>query len=279
MQRDARIVLEKWNADLAVVGLVKKPAEVLSLWFVPRAGDGNLARGDKPYELELATLGLQFHEDLRAQLTAVALASVAPLARTETRGQLLEKGLRKATEKLTGLLNCSAIDKPRRRSTMQEALGNALVTLGERERGTERLEQAVEAYRAVLEERTRERMPLAWAATQNNLGSALAILGERESGIERLEQAVEAYCAALKERTRERVPLAWAATQNNLGSALVTLGERESGTERLEQAVEAHRAALKERTRERVPLDWAMTQINLGDALLTLQKRSRLCEN
>ena len=46
-------------------------------------------------------------------------------------------------------------------------------TLGERESGTARLEEAVAAYRAALEERTRERVPLDWATTQNNLGNAL----------------------------------------------------------------------------------------------------------
>ena len=55
----------------------------------------------------------------------------------------------------------------------QNNLGNALRTLGERESGTARLEEAVAAYRAALEERTRERVPLDWAMTQNNLGNAL----------------------------------------------------------------------------------------------------------
>ena len=102
----------------------------------------------------------------------------------------------------------------------QNNLGNALETLGERESGTARLEEAVAAYRAALEERTRERVPLDWAMTQNNLGNALGTLGARESGTARLEEAVAAYRAALEERTRERVPLDWAATQNNLGNAL-----------------------------------------------------------
>ena len=102
----------------------------------------------------------------------------------------------------------------------QNNLGNALARLGERESGTARLEEAVAAYRAALEERTRERVPLQWATTQNNLGNALRTLGERESGTARLEEAVAAYRAALEERTRERVPLDWAMTQNNLGNAL-----------------------------------------------------------
>ena len=76
------------------------------------------------------------------------------------------------------------------------------------------------AYRAALQERTRERVPLDWAMTQNNLGIALQRLGERESGTARLEEAVAAYRAALEEWTRERVPLEWATTQLDLGNAL-----------------------------------------------------------
>jgi tetratricopeptide (TPR) repeat protein len=151
--------------------------------------------------------------------------------------------------------------------------GIALWTLGERESGTARLEEAVAAYRAALEEYTRERVPLDWAMTQNNLGNALLALGERESGTARLEEAVAAFRKALEEWTRARVPLDWAMTQNNLGNALSTLGARESGTARLEAAVSAYRAALEERTRERVPLDWAMTQNNLGTALRILGDR------
>ena len=54
-------------------------------------------------------------------------------------------------------------------------LGNALQTLGERESGTVRLEAAVDAHRATLQECTRERVPLDWAMTQNNLGNALQL--------------------------------------------------------------------------------------------------------
>ena len=82
-------------------------------------------------------------------------------------------------------------------ATTQNNLGNALLRLGERESGTARLEEAVAAYRAALQEYARERVPLDWATTQNNLGNALWRLGERESGTARLEEAVAAYRAAL----------------------------------------------------------------------------------
>jgi len=126
----------------------------------------------------------------------------------------------------------------------QHNLGTALTTLGDRESGTARLEQAVAAFRAALEEWTRERVPLDWARTQNSLGNALQILGARESGTARLEEAVAAYRAALEENKRERVPLIWAGTQNNLGFALEALGKRESGTAHLQEAVAAYNAAL-----------------------------------
>ena len=56
-RQEARSVLEESDADLAVVGLVKEPGESLSLWFVPRLGEGTLTRGDEPYEPAQATLG------------------------------------------------------------------------------------------------------------------------------------------------------------------------------------------------------------------------------
>ena len=76
-------------------------------------------------------------------------------------------------------------------------LAVSLAALGERESGTARLEEAVAAYRAALEEYTRERVPLDWAAVQNNLGNAVTRLGERESGTARLEEAVAAWNACL----------------------------------------------------------------------------------
>ena len=136
---------------------------------------------------------------------------------------MLENGLNGVTEKIAALLEGGAVESVRHAS-LHMVLGNALATLGERERGPERLEQAVAAYTEALKERTRERVPLEWAMTQSNLGAALAALGEREGGPERLEQAVAAYTEALKERTRARVPLDWAMVQNNLGAALVTQG-------------------------------------------------------
>jgi tetratricopeptide (TPR) repeat protein len=70
--------------------------------------------------------------------------------------------------------------------------------LGVRESGTASLTGAIAAYHAALEVRTRDRVPLAWAETQNNRGLALERLGEREAGTARLEEAMSAYDAALE---------------------------------------------------------------------------------
>jgi tetratricopeptide (TPR) repeat protein len=155
----------------------------------------------------------------------------------------------------------------------QNDRGAALESLGERQNGTERLEEAAAAFRQALLERTRDRAPLDWAMTENNLGNVLVSLGERQNETSQLRQAVEVFQQALLEPTLKRAPLQWAATQNSLGAAYLSLGERESGTADLEASTSAFQEALLERTRERAPLDWAMTENNLGVALLSLGER------
>ena len=62
--------------------------------------------------------------------------------------------------------------------------------LGERESGTARLEEAVAAYRAALEELTRERVPLQWAASLGNQGVALMLIADRTNDVVVAETAV-----------------------------------------------------------------------------------------
>jgi hypothetical protein len=76
------------------------------------------------------------------------------------------------------------------RGAARTNLGIALGRLGERESGTERLEEAVAAHRVALEEQSRERVPLDWAGTQNNLGNALSTLAARQKNTLLLEEAL-----------------------------------------------------------------------------------------
>jgi tetratricopeptide (TPR) repeat protein len=164
--------------------------------------------------------------------------------------------------------------EPLDRAVTQMNLGRALAELGQRESGSEHLEEAVVTLRAALHELTRNRVPpLQWALAQEGLGVALLELGERESGTVRLKEAAAAFRAALEERTQERAPLDWALTQNNLGVALRLLAGRDNRRDYLEEAVTAFHKALGEFTRARVPLFWAMVQQNLGTALEELGER------
>ncbi len=87
----------------------------------------------------------------------------------------------------------------------QNNLGNALTRLGAWTENAARLQEAAGAYRAALEERTRERAPMGWAATQDNLGKALRNLGVLTGDAARLQEAAGAYRAALEEHAPKSV--------------------------------------------------------------------------
>jgi hypothetical protein len=52
--------------------------------------------------------------------------------------------------------------------------------LGEREIGTAKLEEAVEAFREARKEQTRHGVPFGWAETEHNLQLCLVLLDERQ---------------------------------------------------------------------------------------------------
>jgi Tetratricopeptide repeat len=63
----------------------------------------------------------------------------------------------------------------------QNNLGNALSTLGERESGTGRLEEAVAAYRAALKEWTQAAAPYQHQIAQENFDRVNASLAQRRN--------------------------------------------------------------------------------------------------
>ena len=159
---------------------------------------------------------------------------------------------------------------------------NARAQLGEQIAGPDsrmHLEEAVRAYRELIEENSRAVNPGFWARTQNNLGVALDDLGGRlegAAGASRLLEAVIAYRVALDVYTRAEFPQQWAMVQNNLGTALDELGARlegAAGEAKLQEAIDCFRAVLKVHTRTEHPQDWARAQHNLGAALGNLGGR------
>ncbi len=203
------------------------------MWFVPRAGAGTLTRGDNPYLLTNATLGEDFHKDLRLQLTAFALSSAALAANTAARDRVLSRELSSVTTKIVQLIENGTIIDELDRSNLYKALGTAFAVLGDREGGARRILQAIDAYNKALEVFTPERMPFEWASTQHNLGAALTHLGKLENNGQRFELAIDAYSKALEIFTFEQTPMKWTATQNNLEKILTISGEFENNPQHI----------------------------------------------
>jgi tetratricopeptide (TPR) repeat protein len=259
----------QYRADLVVWGEVAKSGEGLRLHF---QAVGQILTRD--LTVSKGFLDAAYKEPLNSLLGLVAAtAALSEVASLTDTGRFVADRLEPLADRLKRALEDRALDlDPGQRAGLWHSLGVALAQIGEQRGDDDALREAVAAYRAALEEYTRERVPLDWAMTQNNLGNALAILGARRGRDAALREAVDAYRAALEVYTRERAPMQWAMTQNNLGNALAILGMR-SADAALCEAVAAYRAALQELTRERVPLDWAATQTNLGNALAILGER------
>jgi hypothetical protein len=69
--------------------------------------------------------------------------------------------------------------------------------LGERENGTARLDEAVEAFREALKERTRERVPLDWAMSTGKQGEAFTRLADSRNDVGMAAMAVSQIEQAL----------------------------------------------------------------------------------
>jgi hypothetical protein len=166
-----RALLESRNADLLIWGEVKKADRELSLWFLSSGGS---TLGAPSYSLsEKLTLPENFRAD-SAPSSKPSRWRRSPRA-TEQAGTHLVGLLKPARAKLEQLL-ASPPPEPdeEQKADLQFSLALAAQTIGEQPGENEPLEAAVDAYRAALEVRTRERVPLDWATTQNNLGNALS---------------------------------------------------------------------------------------------------------
>ena len=275
-EEGARGLLKDTGADAliwgSVISLSGKSAMRL-YWTTARDMPG--AKASERYQPQTETIALPdaFWSDLKQILGLLTQTRLAALTIDQPGNFVADKLAPLITQVRALLESKEGAWKPETLAGVQFSLATALQTYGEQSGANDPLAESIELYRKVLDEWTRERVPLEWAATQNNLGNTLQILGERESGTETLTKSVDAYREALKERTRERVPLEWAATQNNLGNTLQILGERESGTGTLTKAVDAYREALTVFDQERSPNYWQVTHRNLDKVLALIAER------
>lgn len=159
------------------------------------------------------------------------------------------------------------------RGSARRVLACALVSLGDRDKATDALQQATQTCRDALAETSHQQDPALWGALQHELASALGLLGAQASDSAMLQEALQACDAALRVRTRASAPQDWAATQQVRGLALHSLGLIEAGTLHLERAAQVLGDALLELTPGRAPLARARTLTTLGMTLSAWAER------
>ncbi len=104
---------------------------------------------------------------------------------------------------------------------VEDRMGQATQTLGERLASEDTLQAALSHYEAALSERTEVAAPLDWAKSQNNLGNALYSLGSRKRDTELLARSVEAFDASLRVLTPEAEPVRWTTVANNRAASQI----------------------------------------------------------
>lgn len=222
----AQTRLQQTGCDIVVFGDVVAANQALYLHVLPAGGEGP---GAHTYALEGQKLELpqDFSPAFGEALTAAALTAAAPAVDNEKRATYLVETLRPVREKLKAVLDVPPAGMTdSMRATFQVSYGNCCLTLGEQTGDADDLSEAVAAYRAVVEVRTPERLPLGWAMTQNNLGNALAILGEREEGTARFEHAVDAFDNALEVFGPDTAPAYRNMAMHNRERVVKLIGER-----------------------------------------------------
>jgi tetratricopeptide (TPR) repeat protein len=272
-ERGAYAKAQKWLAskhcDLLVWGRIKGQS-VLSMRFtLAEIGSPNA----ETYKLtETFDLPISFIANLGVAITTRIFVTTVPTLNMS--GQYLVPLMRNTAERLEPIVHrLNSAFSADTRGALLEIYARVQLIIGDQTGADDHLKIAIDTYHKVLEEFSRERLPLAWALTQNSLGFALWTLGKHGTNNDLLKQAVVAFQESLKEFDRVREPADWAMAQNNLGLALWALGEREAGNEQLEQAVSAFREALCASSQEKSPLAWAMAHNNLGSVLAILGGR------
>ena len=287
---EARAAIEKGDYDRAESLLVTLENAQATARAKAQANADDLARRQAATRAERARLSTLRFDHRTAADHFLAAANLLPTGDTESRGQYLTDSADALVDYGDKLGDNNALlaaitryreAMPSREShstlwaRVQNNLGTALQSLGERDGDSARLRQAVDAFNNALLEYTRDRAPLDWAMTQNNLGISLSRIAKNENESILLIQAIESFKDALLEYNQDYTPIEWATTHNNLGNALTDLGEYNSDTSLLQKAIESYKCALLVRTREQFPLSWATTLHNLGGALRKLGEYQR----
>ncbi|MFN6006803.1 MAG: hypothetical protein ACK47C_06475 [Paracoccaceae bacterium] len=152
-------------------------------------------------------------------------------------------------------------------SAHQDGLGAALGQMGERQKDSTLLTQAVAAHRAALRvgEKTKSTgIKVGW----NNLGDSLRTLGELTEDEDKLREAEGALTTALALENKSIDPLAWEATQSNLALAQRWLGAIARDAAKLKVARIGYAACEDLGFGPDAPFAWAVLQWNIADLAL-----------
>jgi hypothetical protein len=95
------------------------------------------------------------------------------------------------------------------RVQVKATLADSLKVYGEQAGDNATLQEAIGYYQDVLQERTRARVPLDWAMTQNNLGNALDDLGTRTTRTRFAKHWATISVLGKSALNRPRITLQW----------------------------------------------------------------------
>ncbi|MEZ5996962.1 MAG: hypothetical protein R3C25_14550 [Hyphomonadaceae bacterium] len=160
---------------------------------------------------------------------------------------------------------------PRRFADLQQALGTALLVIGDL--GDERaLRDSISAEEFAARHYSRERAPSRWAGIQLNIAGALVTLGDMEDPTAP-QEAVPLLLAAIDAIRSNEQPVLWASLQSTLATAYVQTSDNGRDADALRNAIGALQAALQVYRRPSFTEERARTQARLEELLSALGGR------
>ncbi len=186
------------------------------------------------------------------------------LAQRSTGVSHLNEGLR-ALE--AAVKKTSKVKNPESWSLRQDGLGTILAEMGERQKDTALLEQAVAAQRAALKVGQKSKS-VDLKGRFNNLGTALHKLGKLNKDADTLRQAEKVLNNSLALSDKDSDPLDWEGAQNNLALVQRSLGAVTSDLNKLREARNTFTACEDLAFENDAPFDWARLQWNIADLAL-----------
>lgn len=138
--------------------------------------------------------------------------------------------------------------------------------------------EAIEKYKSVLENISKEGNPNYYAHASKGMGDAYSILAQIKDTKANIEKAISSYENAISIYSAENNTVNYYYTLNNLGSAYKVLWETTGRKEDLLEAVNYFKKSLDVDCTEKYILDYAFIKYNMGSAYLELKHESLALE-